>query len=95
MKPRDVLYEILTRLADDRLFLGHLVCKCCGHAPLPSDLQAEWDITIARVFAEAALKHPDVKAGINGGRMGQHGAEMGHLLAELQYVQRADPETPW
>jgi len=30
-----------------------------------------------------------------GGRMGEHGEELGHLLAELQYMQRTYPNLQW
>jgi ring-1,2-phenylacetyl-CoA epoxidase subunit PaaC len=30
-----------------------------------------------------------------GGRDGLHGEEMGHLLAELQYMQRTYPDMKW
>jgi ring-1,2-phenylacetyl-CoA epoxidase subunit PaaC len=30
-----------------------------------------------------------------GGRDGNHGEDMGHLLAELQFMQRAYPGLTW
>jgi ring-1,2-phenylacetyl-CoA epoxidase subunit PaaC len=30
-----------------------------------------------------------------GGRQGRHSEHLGHLLAELQYLQRAHPGATW
>jgi len=66
-----------------------------GIAPDPSGLRAEWDRTIDMVFTEARLKLPDVSYPQTGGRSGLHGEELGHLLSELQYMQRTYPGMKW
>ncbi|MAZ15203.1 MAG: phenylacetate-CoA oxygenase subunit PaaI [Ahrensia sp.] len=66
-----------------------------GIAPDPSSLKAEWDKVIADVFAEALLSAPDEAWQQSGGRKGRHGEEMGYLLADLQYIQRAYPDMTW
>lgn len=66
-----------------------------GVAPDPASLRAEWDRTIAEVFAEALLTAPGETWQQSGGREGRHGEGMGHLLAELQYMQRAYPGMTW
>ena len=39
MADKDALYELLIRLADDHLVLGHRLSEWCGHAPsLEEDL---------------------------------------------------------
>ena len=63
--------------------------------PDPSDLQSAWSGSIAQVFAEAMLEVPATPPSIIGGREGRHGEEMGHLLAELQYMQRSYPGATW
>lgn len=63
--------------------------------PDPSGLQPAWSARIAEVFAEAMLEVPAAPPSITGGREGRHGEEMGHLLAELQYMQRAYPGATW
>ncbi|MFZ2101526.1 MAG: 1,2-phenylacetyl-CoA epoxidase subunit PaaC [Oricola sp.] len=67
-----------------------------GIAPDPASLKDEWVRTIAEVFAEAQLVLPDPATWQqSGGRKGRHGEEMGFLLADLQYMQRAYPGTTW
>ncbi|MGJ8569971.1 MAG: 1,2-phenylacetyl-CoA epoxidase subunit PaaC [Hoeflea sp.] len=66
-----------------------------GLLPDPETIRAEWDDTIATVFAAAKLSAPEVRVPQKGGRDGIHGEDMGHLLAELQFMQRAYPGQTW
>lgn len=66
-----------------------------GVAPDPASLKAAWGKVIADVFAEAMLAMPDETWQQSGGRKGRHGEEMGFLLADLQYMQRAYPGMTW
>ena len=66
-----------------------------GRLPDPETLRAEWDETIASVFAAARLSVPEIRVVQKGGREGRHGEDMGHLLAELQFMQRAYPGQTW
>lgn len=67
-----------------------------GVAPDPATLKAGWERVIAEVFAEAMLDVPDAQAWQRtGGRKGRHGEEMGYLLSDLQYMQRAYPGMTW
>jgi hypothetical protein len=66
-----------------------------GLLPDPESLRAEWDETIATVFRAARLELPEIRVMQKGGRDGIHGEEMGHLLAELQFMQRAYPGLTW
>jgi ring-1,2-phenylacetyl-CoA epoxidase subunit PaaC len=66
-----------------------------GIGPDPEALRAEWERTIAAVLAEAGLEMPQAQWQQSGGRRGMHGEELGHLLAELQYMQRAYPGMQW
>ncbi|WP_223475362.1 1,2-phenylacetyl-CoA epoxidase subunit PaaC [Oricola indica] len=67
-----------------------------GVAPDPAMLKAGWERVIAEVFTEATLDVPDAQAWQQtGGRRGRHGEEMGYLLADLQYIQRAYPGMTW
>lgn len=58
-------------------------------------LQSEWRTTIETVLAEARLNVPDVSHMQTGGRMGRHTEHLGHILSELQYMQRAYPGLTW
>ena len=60
--------------------------------------------TLAAVFAIAGfsfgqpavgLERPGVPYPRTGGRQGLHGEELGHMLAEMQSVQRAYPGLTW
>ena len=66
-----------------------------GLLPDSESLRAEWDHTIATVFSAAKLTMPEVRVAQKGGRDGMHGEDMGHLLAELQFMQRAYPGLSW
>lgn len=64
-------------------------------APDPESLRSEWQATIDTIFAEAGLTRPEIAYPQAGGRQGRHGEEFGHLLAELQYMQRTYPGMTW
>lgn len=66
-----------------------------GIAPDPASLKREFLHTIGPVFTEAGLEIPGDAIAPRGGRSGIHGEEMGHLLAELQYMQRSYPGAEW
>ena len=66
-----------------------------GLLPDPVAVRAAFDSIVARTFALAQLPPLDVTAGISGGRTGRHGEVLGHLLAEMQFMQRAYPGLTW
>ncbi len=66
-------------------------CADQGILPDREALRAQWENTISNVFDQAKLRAPDVPFPQKGGRTGHHGEELGFLLTELQYVQRAIP----
>ncbi|MGI9433373.1 MAG: 1,2-phenylacetyl-CoA epoxidase subunit PaaC, partial [Geminicoccaceae bacterium] len=63
--------------------------------PGRAGMRARWEATVGGVFREARLEVPEVRFPLSGGREGRHGEEFGHLLAELQYMQRAYPGLTW
>jgi ring-1,2-phenylacetyl-CoA epoxidase subunit PaaC len=66
-----------------------------GIAVDPAPLKAEFDRTLARVLAEATLQRPALPWMQTGGRSGRHSEHLGHILAELQFMQRAYPGLKW
>jgi len=66
-----------------------------GIAVDPASVRAEWEQTVDHVFAEATLARPRDGWMQTGGRNGQHTEHLGHLLSELQYMQRAYPGQTW
>lgn len=61
----------------------------------PELLRSAWLGTIRPVLAEAGLPVPADGWMQKGGRSGRHSEHLGHLLSELQYVQRAVPGAVW
>ena len=66
-----------------------------GLLPDPVAVRSGFDSTVAHTFAMAQLPPLEVAAGISGGRNGRHGEALGHLLAEMQFMQRAYPGLTW
>ena len=64
-------------------------------APNPAQIRRQWDVTVAEVFAEAKLAVPQNTVMQSGGRSGRHTEHLGHLLTEMQYLQRTYPEAKW
>ena len=58
-------------------------------------LKAEWDKIINDVLTEATLKRPEDTHMTTGGRNGIHTEHLGHLLSDMQYLQRAYPDAIW
>ena len=54
-----------------------------------------WEKTILGVFAEAGLDLPEDPYQRTGGRSGFHTNHLGHLLAEMQWMQRSHPGLEW
>jgi ring-1,2-phenylacetyl-CoA epoxidase subunit PaaC len=61
----------------------------------PATLRQAWDATVDEVLAEATLQRPDDPYQATGGRSGMHTEHLGHLLAEMQWMQRTHPELQW
>ena len=58
-------------------------------------LRAAWDARVDAVLADAGLERPAALRGIIGGRVGRHSEHLGHMLCEMQYLQRAYPGATW
>ncbi|HEY1935806.1 MAG TPA: 1,2-phenylacetyl-CoA epoxidase subunit PaaC [Acetobacteraceae bacterium] len=66
-----------------------------GVLPDPADLRPAWEATIYATLARATLIRPAECWMQSGGRYGRHTEHLGHLLAELQFMQRAYPGATW
>ncbi|MDE2242288.1 MAG: phenylacetate-CoA oxygenase subunit PaaC [Bradyrhizobium sp.] len=66
-----------------------------GIAIDPAALRAPWLKTIAAVVGEATLALPGNDWMQKGGRDGRHSEHLGHLLSELQSMQRSFPGATW
>ncbi len=62
-------------------------------------LEAPWRRHVDAVLAEATLSVPQngwmQGGGGRGGKQGVHTEHLGHLLAEMQFLQRAYPDAQW
>lgn len=58
-------------------------------------LEPDWKNRVSSVATKAGLKLPVNEVMLLGGKEGKHTEQMGYILAELQYMQRAYPEMNW
>jgi ring-1,2-phenylacetyl-CoA epoxidase subunit PaaC len=61
----------------------------------PSSLRSAWKERVSAVAAQASLTMPADPFQRSGGRQGFHTEHLGHLLAELQWMQRSYPGLQW
>lgn len=66
-----------------------------GVAVDPETLRAGWIETVSNVLATATLDYPATSWMQKGGRTGTHTEHLGHLLSELQSMQRTFPNATW
>lgn len=66
-----------------------------GFAPDVAALRAPWLARVEPVLQEAALVRPEDVAHAWHGKQGRHSEHLGHLLAGMQYLQRAYPGARW
>src|ERR1700734_2523109 len=66
-----------------------------GIAVDPATLHRQWLTTVSEVVGEATLSLPQNDWMQQGGRSGRHSEHLGHLLSELQSIQRTFPGATW
>jgi ring-1,2-phenylacetyl-CoA epoxidase subunit PaaC len=66
-----------------------------GIAVDPAALRQGWLETVSNVLREATLTLPNSDWMQQGGRSGRHSEHLGHLLSELQSMQRTFPGATW
>jgi len=89
--------EALNRYTDELFETDDVTdaMAAAGIAPDPASLRTGWEQTIDTIFAEAMLERPEVTYPRSGGRSGLHGEELGHMLADMQALQRQMPGLTW
>ena len=60
-----------------------------------SALRAPWDARIDAALEAGKLERPAPHRGVRGGRSGRHSEHLGHLLSDMQFLQRAYPGATW
>jgi ring-1,2-phenylacetyl-CoA epoxidase subunit PaaC len=61
----------------------------------PASLHPQWLKTVSAIVGEATLALPSAGWMQKGGRSGRHSEHLGHLLSELQSMQRTFPGASW
>ncbi|MFV2054134.1 1,2-phenylacetyl-CoA epoxidase subunit PaaC [Aliiroseovarius sp. YM-037] len=65
-------------------------------APDPASLRNDWDAIVLPAMEEATLEVPDSDFAHKGGKNGaRHTEHLGHMLAQMQFLQRAYPGATW
>ena len=58
-------------------------------------LKPEWNKLVNDVFLEASVNRSEDEHMTTGGRQGIHTEHLGHLLSDMQYLQRSYPDATW
>lgn len=66
-----------------------------GIAVDPALIRVPWEEKVKEIFNEATLPYPSKVFMQAGGKEGVHTEHMGYVLAELQFMQRAYPNSEW
>jgi ring-1,2-phenylacetyl-CoA epoxidase subunit PaaC len=61
----------------------------------PGAIRTQWEATVDGVLLEATLRRPVAAWMQSGGRSGRHSEHLGHVLATMQFLQRAYPGATW
>lgn len=59
------------------------------------EIQVKWKATVVEVLNEAHLRIPENDFMITGGYDRTHTEHLGHLLCEMQYLQKLYPQAKW
>lgn len=66
-----------------------------GIAPDLVPVKTQWQQHVRQVLNQAGLNVPEDAYMQSGSRKGIHSEHLGHILAEMQYLQRAYPDATW
>ena len=69
--------------------------EAAGVGPAWATLESTWESVVRPVLEVATLTVPARTPFLSRGKQGQHTESMGHLLTELQYLQRTFPGGTW
>ena len=74
---------------------GDHLLKTEGIAVDLEEIKPLWNATIESVLKRGKLDLPESKYMQKGSRKAMHSEYLGHLLCEMQYIQRAYPNSQW
>ena len=69
----------------------YATAACLNYAAI----QTAWNQKVSAIFEEAGLVIPAKTFVQKGGATGMHTEHLGYILAEMQYLQRAYPNSEW
>ena len=69
--------------------------SAAGYGVTGASFEAAWESALRPILDEATLRVPERTPFRSRGKHGVHSEHMGHLLAEMQYMQRAYPGLQW
>jgi ring-1,2-phenylacetyl-CoA epoxidase subunit PaaC len=58
-------------------------------------IKSNWTERVTEIFNEATLTYPRKIFMQTGGKEGKHTEHLGYILADLQFMQRAYPNSEW
>ncbi len=89
--------EALHIYVDELFHSSPAAAAAAGIGMLPDrrGLRAAWNGITAPILARAGLELPQAANPQTGGRAGLHTEDLGHILCEMQYLQRAYPGATW
>ena len=89
--------DAMWRFVGEMFETDELVAGLAEHGVVPdhSGFAAEWDERIDAVLTAATLARPTDPYQRSGGRSGFHTEHLGHVLAEMQWMQRTYPGLEW
>lgn len=89
--------DTLWRYTEELFFENEVDVALQAENSVPSliPIKAEWEKTVNEVLEEGTLVIPQNGWVQKGGRTGLHSENLGYILAELQYMQRAYPGMKW
>lgn len=81
------------------MFMGDAVEETLaaeGICPAPESLRAPWEALVKGRLSEATLRVPEAGFAHKGGKDGSlHSEHLGHMLTEMQWLQRSYPGATW
>jgi len=97
------LRRIKTALAELENFVGELFVMQDWEKELADNgiavdrnqLKVGWDHYVQKLLGESNIVFADSQLQIQGGRDGIHTEHLGHMLSEMQFLQRAYPGLKW
>ena len=82
----------------DRLFIADETDDTSlqsGFGVLLSEVKKDFDKSLFYIMERSGLTIPENETMQTGGKQGVHSEYLGYILAEMQYMQRAYPNSKW